>query len=35
MNNDTLELLKVIDDYDKALSLLDDYDHQVLKDIKG
>lgn len=30
-----IEILKAINDYEKALSLLDDYDHQTLKDIQG
>ncbi len=30
-----IEILKAINDYEQALSLLDDYDHQTLKDIKG
>lgn len=29
------EIMKVIDDYDKALTLLDDYDHMSLKPVKG
>jgi len=34
-NNDTKEILKVINNYSKALDLLDDYDHKTLKKIKG
>lgn len=30
-----IEILKAINDYEQALSLLDDYDHQTLQDIKG
>lgn len=29
------EIMKVINDYDKALTLLDDYDHMCLKPVKG
>ncbi len=32
---ETAELSKVINEYTKALDILDDYDHQVLKKIKG
>ena len=33
--NDAKEILKVIGEYSKALDLLDDYDHNTLKKIKG
>lgn len=35
MDIDTNELANVINEYTRALDLLDDYDHQTLKDIKG
>lgn len=34
-NTDAKEVLKVINKYSKALDLLDDYDHQCVKKIKG
>ena len=34
-NNDAKEILKVIGDYSKALNLLDEYDHRILKKVKG
>ena len=33
--NEVKEIIKVINDYSKALDLLDDYDHRTLKKIKG
>ena len=33
--NDAKEILNVINEYSKALDLLDDYDHRTLKKIKG
>ncbi len=33
--DETKEILKVINEYSKALDLLDDYDHKTLKKIKG
>lgn len=33
--NQEKEMLKLLEDYDKGLSLLDDYDHQCLKKPKG
>ncbi len=33
--NDAKEILKVIDEYSKALDLLDDYDHHKIKKVKG
>ncbi len=33
--NENLEILKVINDYEKALSLLDNYDHQCLNKPNG
>lgn len=33
--NDAKEILKVIEEYSKALDLLDDYDHKTLKKIDG
>jgi len=35
LNIDNQELANVINEYTKALNLLDDYDHQVLPNIKG
>ena len=35
IQDDAIEILKVIGDYSKALDLLDDYDHRTLKKIKG
>ena len=34
-NNDSKEILRVINNYTKALDLLDDYDHRSLNKIKG
>ena len=34
-NNESKEILKVINNYTKALDLLDDYDHRTLTKIKG
>ena len=34
-NDQAREILRVIGDYSKALSLLDDYDHRTLKNIRG
>lgn len=34
-NNDAKEVIKVINNYTKALDLLDDYDHRTLKKVKG
>ena len=33
--NEAKEILRVIGDYSKALSLLDDYDYRTLKKVKG
>ena len=33
--DDAKEILKVIDEYSKALDLLDDYDHHTIKKVKG
>ena len=35
LNIDKEELSKVVDEYTRALDLLDDYDHQTLKKPKG
>jgi hypothetical protein len=34
-DSDSIEVLKVVNEYTKALSLLDDYDHQTIKKPKG
>ena len=34
-NNESKEILKVINNYTKALDLLDDYDHRTLEKVKG
>lgn len=34
-NNEAQEILKVIEEYSKALDLLDDYDHKTLKKVNG
>ena len=34
-NNEAKDILKVIGNYSKSLDLLDDYDHRVVKKIKG
>ena len=34
-SNDAKEVLSVLNDYSKALNLLDDYDHKVINKIKG
>lgn len=34
-NNDAKDILKVIGNYSKSLDLLDDYDHRVVKKVKG
>lgn len=33
--SDTIEIIRVINDYSKALGLLDDYDHRTLKKVDG
>ena len=35
IDSDSTEVLKVVNEYTKALSLLDDYDHQTIKKPKG
>ena len=35
IDSDSSEVLKVVNEYTKALSLLDDYDHQTIKKPKG
>ena len=33
--SDAIEIIRVINNYSKALSLLDDYDHRTLKKVNG